>query len=460
MLDILALLQGLETDWEQTSIRRLSRIAQGMLSMSGRVTMLGISRWSGAGGSYRSVQRFFSTVIPWASLFWVFFRQQCYRCQETYILVGDEVVVTKAGKQTYGLDRFFSSLYDKPVPGLAFFDLALVAVGERHAYPVSVEQVVRTEAEKAAIQAAKAKKAAQTKATKAAQASQTGERPRGGRPKGKKTTAKDAVTLTPELQRIRGWIAALLGRMAGWVTVHYLVLDGHFGNNNALCMVRSQNLHLISKLRHDSALRQPYRGQHPRGKYGEPLDYQNLPSAWLTQQTTTRERDGMVQTNWYQGTAVHEHFAHPLNVVILEKIHLRTQARAHVILFSSDLTLAATVLVDYYRLRFQIEFNFRDAKQFWGLEDFMSVKQTTVTNAASLAFFMVNLSHCLLKTFRRQHPQASILDLKSYAQGYRYATELIHLLPSKPPPGFWSQVLHRLSNLGRIHPDPSLPNSA
>jgi IS4 transposase len=67
MLDTLALLQGLETDWDKTSIRRLSRIAQAMLAMSGRVTMLGISRWTEAGGSYRSVQRFFNTVIPWAS---------------------------------------------------------------------------------------------------------------------------------------------------------------------------------------------------------------------------------------------------------------------------------------------------------------------------------------------------------------------------------------------------------
>jgi hypothetical protein len=37
--------------------------------------------------------------------------------EETYILAGDEVVITKAGKQTYGLDRFYSSLYDKAVPG-------------------------------------------------------------------------------------------------------------------------------------------------------------------------------------------------------------------------------------------------------------------------------------------------------------------------------------------------------
>jgi len=50
--------------------------------MTGRITMLGLSRWTGPGGSYRTVQRFFSTVIPWAMLFWVFFRQHVYCPQD------------------------------------------------------------------------------------------------------------------------------------------------------------------------------------------------------------------------------------------------------------------------------------------------------------------------------------------------------------------------------------------
>jgi len=71
-----------------------------MLVMTGRVTMLGLSRWAGKGGSYRTVQRFFATVIPWATLLWVFFRHHVYRPGEGYLLVGDEVVATKAGKHT------------------------------------------------------------------------------------------------------------------------------------------------------------------------------------------------------------------------------------------------------------------------------------------------------------------------------------------------------------------------
>jgi putative transposase len=183
----------------------------------------------------------------------------------------------------------------------------LVAVGERQSYPVSVEQVVHTADEKAA----KAMKADKKKAAQ----------------------AKDEVTLTPELQRIRAGLAALLERISGGLPVRYLVLEGHFGNNNALCMVRAQQLHLISKLRGDSAWHQPYTGSNKRAKYGSRLDYQALPVAWLNQQTLTPGRDGTIQTNRYQGTAVHEHIAHPLNVVVLEKINLRTHSRAQVILF-------------------------------------------------------------------------------------------------------------------------------
>src|SRR5437879_12303605 len=91
----------------------------------------------------------------------------------------------------------------------------------------------------------------------------------------------------------------------------------------------------------------------------------------------------------------HKEFTQPLNVVIIAKTNLRTQPRAPVILFSSDLALAYAPLVDYYGLRFQIEFNFRDAKQYWGLEDFMNVTPTGVTNAANLSLFMVKLAYRL-----------------------------------------------------------------
>ena len=247
-MDIVALCQCLRPHVTATTLRQVSRIVAALLVMTGRVTMLGLSRWAGPGGSYRTVQRFFSQALPWAMLFWVFFRQHVYRADEVYLLVGDEVVATKAGKHTHGLDRFFSSLYGKPVPGLAFFTLSLVSLQQRRSFPVRVEQVVRSEAEKAASKA---------KAARKKQTSSPAKR-RPGRPKGRKNTPKADVTLTPELLRITDMLDALLQLIAGFLSLTYLVLDGHFGNHHALQMARQCNLHLISKLRCDAALYFPY----------------------------------------------------------------------------------------------------------------------------------------------------------------------------------------------------------
>src|SRR5438067_3831460 len=231
-----------------TPLRQLSRIALALLVMTGRVTMLGISRWAGKGGSYRTVQRFFATVIPWATLFWVFFRHHVYRPGDVYLLVGDEVVATKAGKHTYGLDQFFASLYGKPVPGLAFFALSLVRIQQRRSFPIRVEQIVRSDAEKAASQAKAAAKKPKAPCAKR----------RPGRPQGSTNKPKADGTCPPEFRRIAGWLDALLHLIAGVIPLTYLVLDGHFGNHNALHMARRCGLHLVSKLRCDAALYIPY----------------------------------------------------------------------------------------------------------------------------------------------------------------------------------------------------------
>ena len=116
-MNIVALFQCLQGDGTATTLRHLSRMALAILVRPGRVTMLGISRWAGPGGSSRTLQRLFSQALPWAMLCWVFCRQQVSRLDAVSLLVGDEVVVTKAGTHTYGLDRFFASLSGKPLPG-------------------------------------------------------------------------------------------------------------------------------------------------------------------------------------------------------------------------------------------------------------------------------------------------------------------------------------------------------
>ena len=436
-MDIIALLQCLRPTLTATTIRQFSRIIFALFAMTGRVTMLGISRWAGTGGSYRTIQRWFYARIPWAQVFMHLFRQHLFQANAAYILAGDEVVVTTAGKHTFGLDRFFSGLLQKVVPGLSFFALSLINTADQTSSPIAVEQVVRS-------------KPVSVPTPPPVSHSPTG-KGKPGRPDGSKNKNKAAVTLTPELQRIQTMIQALLPKLAGWLSVTYLARDGHFGNNNALQMVRQCNLHLISKLRSDSALSFAYTGpQAKRGTrrtYGARVDYRHIPTQYLKQTTGA---DG-IETRTYQATLLHREFAQPLNVVIIVKTNLHTQAWAHVILFSSDLTLAWDQLVEYYRLRFQIEFNFRDAKQYWGLEDFMTITETAVTNAANLAFFMVNVADCSRRQFCPDEAAFSVLDLKAYCRGYKYVTETIKMLREKPDPILISAIFRQVACLGSIH---------
>jgi putative transposase len=120
----------------------------------------------------------------------------------------------------------------------------------------------------------------------------------------------------------------------------------------------------------------------------------------------------------------------------------------------SALDLAYASLVDYYGLRFQIEFNFRDAKQYWGLEDFMNVTPGGVTNAVNLSLFMVNVTYHLRTDGHPRDADYSVLDLKADCRGYKYVEETIKMLPEKPAPVLLAKIRNHVAGLGRIHGSP------
>lgn len=443
MTEILALLQAIAPQLSKTTLRQMSQVIFGMLASSGRITMLGVSRWTEKGGSYRTIQRFYWSELPWQAIHWLFVRLKFLKKSGQYFIGGDEVVASKAGKTTYGLDRFFSSIQQQVIPGLAFFTFSLVDVETERSYPLQMTQVVRSAEEKAASKARKeAKKAA----------AKTSEKRKRGRPKGSKNKSRKEVRLNAELVRIQTALKNLLETIGDYLSLVYVVMDGHFGNYPSAYMVRATGLHLISKMRSDAALYLPFEGEHkkrgPKPKQGDKIDVRALPDAYLKE--TTTEDD--LRTEIYQGQFINKEFDFPLNVVIVVKTNLKTSARAHVILFSTNLEQAYDQIIKFYSLRFQIEFNFRDAKQFWGLEDFMNVKATAVTNAANLSLFMVNFSAALAEPFRQQNPEFSMLDLKSHYRGYRYASETIKMLPEKPDGILLAEIFQQIARLGAIHP--------
>jgi putative transposase len=444
MAEIIALLSNISQTVTSTEWRQLSVIVPAVLAMTGQVTMLNISRWTGKGGSYPTIRRLYNANIVWLQVNWALSSEKLQEVSGIYLLVGDETVATKAGKETYGLDRFFSSIYKRAVPGLSFFGVSLVSVEEKESTMMLMEQLKKEES-------TSGKSRPSDKKPKAKKSTKNQPKKKGGRPKGSKNKNRRDIELPAYLQNLQGYFKQVLDVVGDKLTIPYCVLDGAFGNNNALQMVRRLDLHLISKLAKNSALYFPFAGKQKksgnRRKYGTKLDYQNIPDRHLRESFT----DDGVRTDIYQMSMWSKSFPDLLNIVVIVKTKLDTQERAHVVLFSSDLDLEADKIILYYRLRFQIEFNFRDAKQYWGLEDFMNVNQLPVHNAANFAMFMTNLASRLVRQRRTEIPNFSINDLKAEHRGHYYASEILKLLPESPEIGFIDRLLLRFARIGAVN---------
>src|SRR6266545_7017514 len=204
MTEILALLQNIAPVVSATILKQMSQVIYGLLISNGRITMLELSRWTERGGSYRTIQRWYHSKLLWLQVMWILFTSQLWNASHEYIAAGDEVVFGKAGKETFGIGRFFSSLQNRVIPGLSFFVFSLIDVQERQSYPIQVAQMVKTEGEKAQKEKKKPAK---------------GKKRPVGRPKGSKNKKDEKLTLSAELLRIQPVLQAFLVVLKGVLSI-------------------------------------------------------------------------------------------------------------------------------------------------------------------------------------------------------------------------------------------------
>src|SRR3972149_1316851 len=214
MIEIVPLLICLDSILSSTSLRQLRHVVFAMLCIPNRATMLGLARWTERGGSYRTLQRFYQRPIHWALLHWTFIKTHLLTSDGLYLLAGGGGVVSKAGKETPGVGRFYSGLAQRVIPSLSFLTISLIDVSERRSYPLQVEQLL-------------------PKSSPEATRSEVPKRKRG-RPPGSKNHAKAAPLLTPELTALQ----RLLKAIRVLIKVKHIVLDGKFGSYPAAWAVR------------------------------------------------------------------------------------------------------------------------------------------------------------------------------------------------------------------------------
>ena len=338
-----------------------------ILVLRGRVNFRNLSRYCDY--AERTIARQFREPFDWPD-----FHQRVLMTaldpRSALVSAHDASFIPKSGKQTFGLGHFFNGCASRAERGLEISTLAVVDVTRRCAFTLAVSQT----------------------------------------PPGEDTTKaeQDETRVDFYTQQLR----AHRHRLPPGVTYH--CVDGYYAKKKYIDEVVSLGLHAITKLRRDADCVFLYTGPHPkqRGakrKYDGKVNFQDFSRF---EDLGTREDE----PHLHLSTAVvwHTTLKRRLRIVVL--LNRKDPAKPRfIVLGSTDPELHGHKLIDLYAARFQIEFLFRDSKQFTGLLDCQA-------RAASALDFHFNASLATLNLVRaealrvQQGQEPQVFSMASWKQ--------------------------------------------
>lgn len=454
MLDILNLTTCLSGLLSSTQIACLKEFITAFYLTTYATTTRSLSRYTGY--SLRSLFRFLSSDYDWTVLRIRIFMYNCYNPNMVWILVADETVEGKSRSRTFGIDWYYSSIAGKTIKSISFFGISLVRVDTGTSFFLGVEQVFYNSADRLRIAQQKKDKQARSKRSKEAAAK--GEKLSKGRKAGTKNKPKEEKENDTASFRIFKIlflkVIETLRSICKGINVRHMVLDNAYATADYASLLLEKGIYMVSKFKNNVKLVLPYVGEQ-KGKrkkvYGDKLDTNNPGDTYLYKTETI---DGY-ETRYYQLKVYASGIfgAQLINVVIIITKRLRDGKESKTILFSNDLELAADDLVTYYKLRFQIEFDFRDAKQHFGLSDFKNYKQKNLTNFVNLSFTMCLVSKIHLEHYRTKLniPKLGIIDFKAIMKARFYAKNMIKLFQNAPNPILYDQIAEEYMPDDLIH---------
>lgn len=148
----------------------------------------------------------------------------------------------------------------------------------------------------------------------------------------------------------------------------YVVADAYFSKATFVNDATGMGFHVISRLRDDACLRY-LTTQLPSGGRGRPRQFDGK----IDTGNLDESRFDIIGLDNGQGRIL----SAVVNAVSLKRnirlcIWQSADGKVTKLYFTTDLQMKAKEVIEYYRTRFQIEFCYRDAKQFTGLNDCQS----------------------------------------------------------------------------------------
>ena len=269
----------------------------------------------------------------------------------------DPCFVAKSGKKTSGLDVFWSGCAAAMKRGLEFLGLSVVDADTKEAVFLKAEQTF------------------------------TGKK-RGRKPRATRGM-KDPDSLI-------GWYLRMIQHNCRQLLAicDLIVADAYFSKESFATGLKTLGFNLISRFRDDVSLKYLYRGPKS-GKRGRPqkftgkVDINNLDMAVFREEQPS---DGNPDCRMYWADVWAVSLGREVRVVIVDYLDSDKQSQARKVFFCTDLTVSAVDIFDIYRTRFQIEFVFRDAKQFTGLTHCQARSKEALAFAFNMSLSSINVA--------------------------------------------------------------------
>lgn len=298
------------------------------------------------------------------------------------IVVCDASFVPKSGKQTHGLDYFWNGCHSRTEKGLEVSSVAIVDVEQNTGFTLSVRQTEPTEAVQPT--GSKSKQDPSKIDAKRKTTTKTGKKKHAKKEEAEETLVDQYLQ---HLAQVRSFLSE---------KEKYVVVDGYFSKKKYVDGVCQLVLHQVGKLRGDANMRYLYTGPKRAQGSGRQKTYDGKVN-WqdLSRFSYVDTKDGIAL---YTLVLNHVSMKRNLRVVVLLDQRNKDKIR-YAVLFSTDTELDVKTLVRYYKARFQIEFIFRDAKQFTGFCDCQARDQKRLDfhfNASLATLNLAKLEH--LKT--------------------------------------------------------------
>lgn len=353
-----------------------------ILALRGRVNSRNLSRYSEY--TERTISRQFRREFDWPEFHQRVISQAMNEKSEL-ISAQDASFIPKSGKQTWGLGSFFNGCQGRPERGLEISTLALIDVTRRCALTLAVGQTPP------ASEAASRQK-------------------------------KDETMIDFYREQLRENRHRLPGE------VKYHAVDGFYAKKKYIDEVVGLNLHPITKLRCDADCQFLYTGPHsrrrgPKRKFDGKVNWEDL-----TRFDYLGTPEDQPHIHLYTAVVWHQSLKRLLRVVVL--VNRKDPAKPRfIILASTDLELDGRKLVDLYSARFQIEFLFRDGKQFTGLSDCQSRHPAALDFHFNASLATINLVR-VAELSAQLGPDTRVFSMASWKQRH-FNERLLHLFIHK-----------------------------